>query len=95
MQGTSAAVCSIGDGGEGVCLHVLIETGLLHFGSTKAWLYLQWSMLYTFMAVSCATRQVQSVADMCEEAEGVVYVGVEKAVAALVASQERGPYRTG
>ncbi len=51
--------------------------------------------LYTDMAVSCATRQVQSVADMCKEAEGVVYAGVEKAVAALVASQERSPYRTG
>ena len=78
-----------------MCLHVLIETGLLHFGSTKAWLYLQWSVLYTYMAVSCATRQVQSVADMCGEAEGVVYVGVEKAVATLVASQEREPYKTG
>ncbi len=76
-------------------MHVLIETGLLHFGSTKAWLYLQWSVLYTYMAVSCATRQVQSVADMCGEAEGVVYVGVEKAVATLVASQEREPYKTG
>jgi len=32
---------------------------------------------------------------MCGEAGGVVYVGVEKAVAALVASQERSPYRTG
>jgi len=52
-------------------------------------------VLYTDMAVSCATRQVQSVADMCKEAEGVVYVGVDKAVAALVASQERSPYRTG